>query len=192
MKKKIRQILPIILINFIFFSFFQVLCAQDSLIINTLDSAWLGTFEGELQIFSPNGMTQEIEMKLIHESNPDKNTLRWAIQYGNGTDALRDYSLKMVQKEPGHFLVDEHNSILIDQYLFDNKFISWYEVAGTLILVSYTLAEEDVIIFEVIAGASDPVSVSGDELIDEEEIPEVNSYPVNVYQKAMLKKVIQN
>jgi hypothetical protein len=191
MKKKIRLILALFLINAVFFISLSTLSAQDSLIINALDSAWLGTFEGELEIFSVKGVTQEIEMKLIHESIPGENILRWAIQYGNGSDAIRDYSLQLADAESGHFLIDEHNSILIDQYLFGNKFLSWYEVAGSLILVSYTLVE-DVIIFEVIAGSSDPVRTTGGELVDDEEIPEVHGYPITVYQKAMLKKVVEN
>lgn len=187
MKNNFRKILQLILFNTLFFYCFQQISAQDSLVLNSLDTAWLGTFEGELQIFTTAGMTQEIEMKLIHERKPNEQSIRWAIQYGNGVDGIRDYSLEKSDDEPGHFLIDEHNSILIDQYLFDNKFLSWYDVAGSLILVSYTL-EDEVIIFEVMAGPSDPVRTSGGELSDGEEMPEVNSYAVHVYQKGMLKK----
>lgn len=166
---------------------YNPLVGQDSLLIQLIDTAWLGTFEGELQIFSGEQLMQEIEMKLIHEELPGKNEWRWAIQYGNGDDAIRDYTLKKGDQGKNHFLIDEHNSILIDQYLFDNKFISWYDVSGSLILVVYTL-EEDVLIFEVIAGSSDAGKMTGGETVDDEEIPEVISFPVNVYQKAMLKR----
>lgn len=116
---------------------------------------------------------------------PQGDSVQWTIQYD--TMDTRPYTLKTIDKEKGIYLVDEYNTIKLESYLFGNKLISQYIVMGNQI----TIMEEkqgNSIIFEVIMSKNEPVSTTGGQKVDGEDIPEVKTYPVTVYQKALLHR----
>ena len=65
--------------------------------------------------------------------------------------------------------------------------MSWYEVMGSQILSIQEL-QGDQMIFEIIFGSSEPVSITGDQQFDGEDIPAVKTFPIGGYQRAILKK----
>ena len=71
--------------------------------------------------------------------------------------------------------------------LFGNKFYCWYLVAGNYILVVYSKVGDE-LHFEIVAGKETPVSTTGNEKHNGEDIPEVKTFPVTVVQHAILKK----
>jgi hypothetical protein len=186
MEKYFRQILCSFLCA-LSFSVSTSVIAQDHSEPSVFNSDWLGTFEGDLKIYNKDGLVQEIPMKLIHKEETD-STFQWAIQYGENEGGLRDYTLKVESADNRHFYVDENNSILLDEYQYANKFLSWYEVANNLIFVSYTL-DNPYLIFEVVAGPGTPVRISGNTMQGEDEIPEVKSFGISAYQRAILKRI---
>jgi len=79
------------------------------------------------------------------------------------------------------------NYLKLETYLFGNKLLSQYTVMGNQI----TIMEEKrahSIIFEVMMSKNEPVSITGGQKVEGEDIPEVKTYPIKIYQKAVLKK----
>ena len=144
---------------------------------------WTGNWAGDLSIFKNGKLSRTLPMKL--SIFPQGDSVQWTIQYD--TMDTRPYTLKVVDKEKGVYLVDEHNSIQLESYLFGQKLISQYTVMGNQI----TIMEEkqgNTIIFEVLMSKNEPVSTTGGQKVDGEDIPEVITYPVRIYQKAVLGK----
>ncbi len=99
---------------------------------------WLGFWEGDLHIYDEMGLQQSLPMALDNSITGVKGQFTWAIIYG--TDSIagrRDYLLKEVDKNKGHYMVDEKNGILLDAYLIDNELVSVFEVMGNSLTSTY-------------------------------------------------------
>jgi hypothetical protein len=113
----------------------------------------------------------------------------WTIIYGEDKEAgRRSYELAPIDPEKGFYAIDEKNSIVLESYLLGGKLFSSFEVMGNHILSSYEKRGEE-LLFEIISGRMDPVSVTGGQEGDESGIPPVKAFPVIVTQRAALKRV---
>ena len=150
---------------------------------------WTGSYKGDLLIYGIDSVNMHIKMKLDIVKTANDAIYDWKITYSfNGKKDLRPYRLLVVDKEKGHYQIDEKNSIVIDAYLHNNKvFTSFFKVKNSVVIATYTKSG-DAIIFEIISGKDKPVSITGNTKQGEEEIPEVASFLVNGRQKAVLKK----
>lgn len=149
----------------------------------------LGYWKGELEIFSRTGNVQKIPMAMLIEETSDESTIGWQLIYNEKEkEDKRSYLLIIVDKESGHFQIDEDNGIILDAYLFKNKLVSSFSVQGSLLTVSYTFLEDD-IIFEVIAGPVKPIHSTGNIKVGEASIPPVDSYETTAVQRATLKRI---
>ncbi len=79
----------------------------------------------------------------------------------------------------------------MESYLLGGKLYNQFEVMGNLLLCTTELVNEN-LVFEVISGKLEPVSTTGNQKFEGEDIPPVKAYPVNVRQVAILKKQKQN
>ncbi len=160
--------------------------AADSL---TFPESWEGIWTGELLIYKASGLAQQLPMELHIIAIPDSvDQFTWTIIYGEDKEAgKRPYQLKVVDREKGIYAVDELNSIVLECYYLHNKLYSQYLVAGSRILVTNEV-DGDRMLFEVIAGSDEPVSITGGETVDEEEIPAVSAYPITVAQRGVLTR----
>lgn len=148
--------------------------------------SWLGTWAGTLIISKPNGDTIQVPMQLHYATNDtlDKGW-DWHIIYGKDIEkGRRAYTLHEKNADMGHYVIDEHNGIILDCYLLGNTLYSRFAVADNL-LTTMTRKTADLIIFEIISGKQTPVNSTGN--ID--DIPEVSSYNINVQQKAVLSRI---
>jgi len=171
------------------FSFILLVSCQiskkttDKIVIEKFPEAWIGEWEGQLEIFRGQKKVQEIYMGL-NILPIDSTTYTWTIIYGDGEKRQeRKYEIKPKNKEAGHYIIDEKNSILLDDYLIGNTLYSRFEVQKSLLLISYEKMGER-IIFEVISGKLDNPTLTG----GQDSIPNVNSYPISIGQKAILKR----
>ncbi|HHB78943.1 MAG TPA: hypothetical protein ENK85_06895 [Saprospiraceae bacterium] len=156
---------------------------HEQVVVDKFPETWAGVWSGDLSIYKNGKQSRTLPMKL--SILPQGDSVQWTIQYD--TMDTRPYTLKVVDREKGVYVVDEHNTIKLESYLFGNKLISQYTVMDNQI----TIMEEkkgDTIIFEVLMSKNVPVSTTGGQKVDGEEIPEVMTYPVKIYQKAILKK----
>jgi hypothetical protein len=112
----------------------------------------------------------------------------WIITYGqDSTLQRRVYQLQEIDATYGHYLIDEKNGILLDAYFIHEELISIFEVMGNTLLTSYQF-HKDEIIFSVKVYSSKEVRISGDTLIEGQEIPTVLSFKPTVNQIARLQK----
>lgn len=161
---------------------------SDSKLSYTFPDDWLGTWEGTLEIYSNSTLKQSVQMALYNEPTDTVDVYRWAIRYGDNPDeGLRDYKLRVVDKTRGHYVVDEMNSIYLDSYLVLNKLIAPFEVQGNMLQSVYERSC-DHLIFEITVSDTKPARLSGNTEFDKESIPEVKSYNVKTYQRAVLNK----
>ena len=171
-----------ILLFYLFLPLFSV--AQSSFPEN-----WLGSYKGELFIFAVDSVKMKLQMELKIDRTQLDSIYDWQMTYDHkGKRDIRPYSLVVVNPEKGHYKIDERNSIVIDSYLFnDSILISYFMVEESVIIVSYE-KQDDNLIFELISSKSVAVSITGDQIVHEEKISKVETYPVVGRQRAVLIK----
>lgn len=149
--------------------------------------SWEGNYKGELQIFGVDSVKMKLTMQLDIQKKTD-SIFQWKMTYNfKGKEDIRDYELRAFDKEKGHFIIDELNTIIIDGYYKSGIFTSLFEVIDSFIVSTYT-KENDTIIFEIISAVGKNARVSGNQSFNGEDIPEVKAFIVNGRQKAVLKK----
>jgi len=162
---------------------------QDTVITYVFPDDWLGIWEGTLDIYKNQKIVQTVPMTLEHLKTDTSGVYIWAIIYGEDkVSGRRPYELKTKDVSKGHYIADEKNGILLDGYIFANKYISHFEVMGNQLTSIYERTG-DSLIFEIIVNSSTPIQITGNVKAEgEETIPEVKSFPITGYQKATLKK----
>lgn len=149
---------------------------------------WLGTWSGELHIYTEKGLQQTIPMSINNQRTSHQDTFIWSITYGPDPEkGLRDYRLIAKNPERGHYQVDEQNGIILDSYMLGNKLMSSFEVMGNQLTSTYE-RKSDHILFEIMMMSAQRGVITGDTIIRNDTIPPVTSYPVRVSQIAKLYK----
>lgn len=128
----------------------------------------------------------QVPMQLYYAENDTLNDgWDWHIIYGADVEAgRRAYTLHTRDAAKGHYVIDEHNGIILDAHLLGGTLYSRFVVAGNL-LTTMTRKQGNQIIFEIISGKQEPTNITGN--ID--DIPEVQSFNINVQQRAVLSRV---
>ena len=164
--------------------------AQTHQTFPSFPEAWLGTWNGTLSIYQGQKVVQNVSMTVENASTDSLDVFIWALIYGDDLVAgRRDYRLKPRDKSKGVWVTDEQNSILLEGKVVANTYISVFEVGGNLLTSKMTLLQEDMMEFEILVFRSDQFQTSGNTMSEGENIPEVKSYPVTGYQRAVLKKM---
>lgn len=165
-------------LTFIFFMIFSVSHAQSSL------EDWEGEWSGTLEIFnkdSTKNMTVPMELHII----PKEKEGHWeyTIIYGR-TEDVRKYEL--IHISDNHYQIDEKNSIILDSYYLNDRFLEVFEVGDSFLTIS-TALKGGKIIYEVYsASKKSPSKTGGDDVFI------VTSYPVGSFQRAILEKKQQS
>lgn len=147
---------------------------------------WTGTWKGELQWFKTgNAAPQKVKMELTIAAGDSAGTYNWHIQYGEAGADSRPYLLKPVDTEKGHWVVDERNGIILDQFWVGNRLCGAFTVQNNTIHNSYRM-EEGKLIVEFYSLPAKPLQTTG---LGTEESPKVDSYRVSSFQKAILERV---
>jgi len=149
--------------------------------------SWLGKWKGELKISKGSGVIQTLPMKLSIQLTDKAGQYSWLTTFGDKAETAKPYILKTLDEENGLYVMDEENSIKLESYLFENKLVSWYVVQGSLILASFE-KRAATIVFEILVGKEEAVSVTGGEAVDGEMIPEVKTMPFTAMQRAFLSR----
>ena len=76
----------------------------------------------------------------------------------------------------------------MESYYYGGKLLCWFVVQGSRILCTYEITGPNEMVFEVVSGSEKPVSTTGKGTHQGEEIPEVLTYPVAVFQRAVLQR----
>ena len=153
----------------------------------TFPDDWVGTYEGQLDIYKEAEITMSVPVKM-NNHYLWIDTLAWTIQYGD--QGVRDY--RLYQQKPtskGHYIIDEQNGILLDLYTNGCKAMTHFEVMGNVINTSYTADPiEKTIDFEIFFYPSNLYRKTGGVVFGQDTIPDVKSFPIGTYQKALLRQ----
>lgn len=162
---------------------FGGITAQDSLMTD-FPQKWVGNWSGELEIYAAKGKVQTLPMELHILPADSAGVWKWTIIYQVEKPDVREYEMVLVDREKGHFLIDEKNSIKLDAWLLGNVLSCRFSVDNSLLLVNYTFESEH-IRFEVFAGSKAHPQLTGE---DAEDVNEILNYPVTNMQRAILRK----
>jgi len=161
----------------------QFLFGQKATTLDFPDS-YYGVYIGELIINSENNIKNyPMEFHLLPTDSI--GIYKYMIVYGKDKNRQeRKYTLKEVNKEKGNYILDENNGIILDCIVVTNKMYFLFEVMDNL-LTTFVTFNKDHLIFEIVVTNTKNKKISGGE---NEDIPEVISYPISVVQKAILIK----
>lgn len=147
---------------------------------------FLGKWEGTLNIYKQQNIVQSLPMRFQCQPTDTAHVYTWYITYGKDTiQGLRPYSIREKDGVNGQFIIDEHNGILLDAFLMDDRLISRFEVGDSQLTASYQV-NGDTMIFEIIVNGKIPMAITGKN--DDAQIPEVLSYKISGFQRAVLKR----
>ncbi|MBI1227985.1 MAG: hypothetical protein GC192_22325 [Bacteroidetes bacterium] len=152
-------------------------------------ATWAGDWKGTLEIFNATGKLQELPMELhIYPLDTFPTAHSFQIIYGEDKiTGLRAYELVTLDTARGLYLMDEKNSIKMEAYYLNGKLVQWFEVEGSMLYTTTELVGDE-LHWEIVSGSSTPVSTTGNQTVDGEEIPPVRTFPVAVMQRARLKR----
>lgn len=146
---------------------------------------WIGHYEGQLRIHTLDSDTTLVPMQLIIENVNAEGYFPWTLVYGD--DDIRPYGLEAINAEKGHYRINEYNSILLDGYVRGNHFITRFSLDNSDLTVDYEKTADGINVSFYVTEVKSQ-NQSGGEVMGKDSIPLVDSYPVVVFQKAILKK----
>ncbi len=145
--------------------------------------SWEGEWKGELSWYKTGAKEpQKVNIEIRIRPADSINTWSWQIIYGSETEDSRPYKLVMKDSIGVHWVIDENNGIVLDQYWVADKFCGAFTVMNSTIVNNYWM-EDNKLIVEFYSISAKPISTSGK---GTEESPAVDSYKVGSYQKAVL------
>jgi hypothetical protein len=147
--------------------------------------SWLGNWKGELLWYAGAGKEpKKVAMELKIQPADSTHKFSWQLIYGAGAEDNRPYTLIAKDTAKGHWVIDEHNGIVLDQYWIANKFCGAFTVQSSTIINNYWL-EDGKLHVEFYSLSAKPIATTGKGNTDS---PFVDSYRVKSYQKAVLAK----
>lgn len=152
--------------------------------VSEFPKTWLGHWEGELSWYAGSNAPKKVKMQLKIQPADTVGHYTWQLIYGDQAEDNRPYILKPIDASKGHWVIDERNGIVLDQFLIGQVFSGAFTVMGSTIVNNYQL-EKDRLLVEFYSLPAKPIRQSGE---GTQESPTVDSYAVRSYQKAILKR----
>ncbi len=151
-------------------------------------ASWTGDWTGTLRIFNGAGLVQSVEMMVTIAPLDTSKAGRYAfgLVYGSKEKDWRPYELVPIAPEKGLWKVDEKNTIAMESYYYGGKLLCWFVVQDSRVLCTYEKTGDNEMVFEVISGVEKQVSSTGKSTHNGEAIPEVRTFPMSVFQRAIL------
>lgn len=150
---------------------------------------FLGVWMGDLAIFTPQGQAQSVPMQL-HILPINDSTYTYTIIYGEDVEkGKRDYLLRKGKEGPHHWIVDEQDGILLDNFYLGGVLHGPFSVNGTLLFSRLSL-EGKKLAYAISSGSETAYRNSRASAGQDEEATsyEVAAFEVRNFQKASLKR----
>jgi hypothetical protein len=147
---------------------------------------WKGNWKGELHWYKAGKQEPEkvnMELRIHPADTPGHYT--WHIIYGTAQQDSRPYLLKQTDTTGIHWVIDEKNGIMLDQYWVGDRFTGAFTVQQSTLINSYYM-EDNKLIVEFTGIGKKPFRTTG---AGTDESPTVDSYQVRSYQKAVLYRI---
>ncbi|PHI19404.1 hypothetical protein CEQ90_12860 [Lewinellaceae bacterium SD302] len=150
---------------------------------------YLGVWEGELKIYAADGLKQSVPMEL--DISPiDDSTFTYTIIYGEDREAgKRDYLLRKGKEGSNHWVIDEQDGILLDNFYVGGILHGPFIVMGSQ-LYSQLERRGMHLHYSIASGSSKSFRESGTttEVKGEEQRIDVEAFKIGSYQMAVLKR----
>ena len=148
--------------------------------------AFVGRWKGEITWYqSGKPAPQKIPAQLRVLAADSAGHFTWQIIYGAEEKDNRPYILKPIDSAKGHWVIDERNGIVLDQYWLGGRFSGAFRLEAVTIVNSYWIEGEELMIeFYTISNKSPNRTGEGTEAS-----PHVDSFRLGGYQKGVLRKV---
>lgn len=173
----------IILYFLLFFCFTANVHAQDKRV--DFPENFIGHWKGKLNWVRARKATQQFSMQLKIARTDSADIYSWTIIYGDSSKDERPYILTPVDKSKNHWIIDERNGIILDNYVAGNCFQGIFTVSGNTILDNYCIEYGKMSVqFFAIKMADKTTTGKGTE-----DSPTVDSYRMSGYQYGLLEKV---
>ena len=167
--------------------FFHSVKAQIKKSSSSFPASWEGHWKGTIGWEQAGRKDiRNFDMQLIIKPVKDSAMhYTWNLIYGKPSEDNRPYLLKPVDTAKGHWVIDEINGIVLDQYLIGNNFTGVFSIEKSTIVNTFTLAGDELLV-EFISYNNATPSRTGK---GNEDSPFVDSYKVISYQKGRLKRI---
>jgi hypothetical protein len=150
----------------------------------TFPQTWAGDWTGEVNWYKTGeAIPSKVSMQLNIHPTFNADTWTWQIIYGGDTADNRPYKLIAKDSTGVHWVIDENNGIVLDQYWVAGRLCGAFTVGSATIINNYWI-EGDNLVVEFYSIASKPISTTGGTAT----VPGVDSYQIAGYQKALLKR----
>jgi hypothetical protein len=153
--------------------------------VNTFPQSWAGGWKGELLWYKTGQAKPQKVVMELRISSIDSARWNWQLVYGKETEDNRPYQLIKKDTTGVHWVIDEKNGIIIDQYWVGNKLSGAFTVMNNTIINNYWL-EKGRLVAEFYSISAKPINTTG---LGTDESPAVSSYKVGSYQKAILTRI---
>jgi hypothetical protein len=145
--------------------------------------SWEGNWKGELLWYKGTAREpQKVNMELRIHGTDSLNKYSWQIIYGSESKDNRPYTLIVKDTAKGHWVIDENNGIVLDQFWVAGKFCGAFTVGNSTIINNYWI-DNGKLMVEFYNISAKPIATTGK---GTEDSPTVDSYKVATYQKAVL------
>ncbi|HEV7781177.1 MAG TPA: hypothetical protein VGO58_07905 [Chitinophagaceae bacterium] len=147
--------------------------------------SWMGNWKGTLEWYKTGKEEpQKINIELRIAAGDSTGNYTWQIIYGAVGEDNRPYLLRSKDAAKNHWVIDELNGIVLDQFWVGKRFCGAFTVAGNTIVNNYWM-EDGKLLVEFFSIAAKPIVTTGN---GTEQVPNVDSYRVGSYQKAVLTR----
>ena len=153
----------------------------------TFPDDWYGNWQGNLAIWRGGQAVDTVPME-FELSLADTGGINYIIRYlpeGRPVDE-RSYLLQSVDSTAGHYVIDERNGILLDEYLVDNCLYSHFDVMGSDQFARICYTSQDTLEYEITGGPVGPIRESGTITEGGDTISPVRAFRIGSVTKARL------
>lgn len=126
---------------------------------------WLGTWRGTLLAYSDGKARELVPFELRVASGEQPAAVDWCLVYGVGPAAdVRNYRLVEVDRNAGHYVIDEGDGIELQARLADDTLVAVFAVTGSTLVVRY-IWRGDHIDFELESAAANGARTTGNNIL---------------------------
>jgi len=153
-----------------------------------LPQQWEGHWEGMAKSWSYNSQIDSFFMSI--DIIPKDSIWDFIIFYDReykGKPDVRRYQLVIEDESKYHLAIDEQNSIFLDCFINDNCLYNRFSGMGSDLQMRMCFKNSKME-YEISSYYSEPLRVSGNEVIQNDTIAEISSYELNFLMKGELKK----
>jgi hypothetical protein len=139
---------------------------------------WIGTYEGNMQVYGRGKLQTELPVDLVIANIPGSNRLTWKMTYYEPYGILvKDYQMILPLDQSNLFVLDEMDGTTLNCYAYDNTLTSCFTIEGFTICDIY-IKSGNSILMELFGGK-----------YKHDESTEIQNMDIQFLQRVNLKKM---